>query len=135
MPGSKNPWHIAGMNFIATLYAGMPAALMGRARSLPQVSLAGLTFAWNGRQYSTGLLTDIPSGAQNDPNIQVATVGVAPVEALAALTPDPAVVAEIASIKALEETAPADALPALQAAEAQLVVVETAPKAQAKKAK
>jgi len=66
------------MNFIASLRSGSYTAQMARARSLSTVPLAGLEFTWNGRQYQSGILTDISQEVQDSPQISVAAFGTVP---------------------------------------------------------
>lgn len=65
------------MTFIASLKNGSYTAQMARARNLTVVSLAGLDFTWNGRQYQTGILADIPDAAHDQPQIVIAAMGTA----------------------------------------------------------
>ena len=67
------------MNFIAALRNGSYTAQMARARNLALVSLAGLEFTWNGRQYQTGILPDISQEVQDSPQITISAFGTAPV--------------------------------------------------------
>ena len=82
--------HIAKMNFIASLKSGSYTAQMARARSLSMVPLAGLEFTWNGRQYVTGILTDVPVAAQESPQITLSGMAAAPPSTPS--LPDPALV-------------------------------------------
>jgi len=81
------------MTFIASLKNGSYMAQMARARSLPTVSLAGLEFTWNGRQYTTGILTDVSAEVQDQPQIQVTAMSSAPPSTPSLPAPDPVLVA------------------------------------------
>jgi hypothetical protein len=65
------------MTFIASLKNGSYTAQMARARNLSTVSLGEIEFTWNGRQYVSGVLTDIPAEAQGQPQIAIAAMGTA----------------------------------------------------------
>ena len=80
------------MTFIASLKNGSYTAQMARARSLSMVSLAGLDFTWNGRQYQTGILTDISQEVQETPQIVVASMGITPDPVLLGLEAQEAVI-------------------------------------------